>query len=181
MIPDDYYNYADERRVTITVSDEFFSNHPPSCVYSFTLSGDAVDGHDTIPKALLEYLYGKDEYSLDERRLITECGASGAVQEISLAVVSGIAGGLATYAVELLKKWKGSKDAEIPVSDDDLIDQLTRSIKRFYQPYGELTLLEQKPDGDDLTAVIRDSSDMMFHCSINRKTGFMKITRGERP
>ena len=79
MIPDEYYNHADERRVIITVSDDFFSDDSPACVYSFTVSGEAVDGHDTIPKALLEHLYGKDGYSLDERRSITECGASGAV------------------------------------------------------------------------------------------------------
>ncbi len=111
---------------------------------------------------------------------ITECGASGAIQEISLAVVSGIAGGLATYVVGLLKDWKGTKGTLVPESEEGLIKQFARTIRLSYQPNGELTVLEQKTDGHAFTAVIRDLSGVKFFYSVDRETGFIRITRGER-
>ena len=180
MIPDDYYNYAVERSVLISVSDDFTSGESPTQVYAFSVSGEDVESHDTIPKALLDHLYGKDGFSIDEHRSILECGASCAIQEISLAVVSGIAGGLATYAVSLLKGWRKSSSTVLPDSEEGIIEQLTGTIEKAYNPDGELTVLEEKPEGNEFTALIRDSHDVKFHCSVDRETGFITISRGER-
>ena len=178
MISEDDYNYADERRIVVSIFEEFHEQDSPLSVLEFRLDGDVVEKPDEIPRAILSHLYGKNGYSLDERRSINECGASAAVHEISLAVVSGIAGGLATYLVGLVASWRGSQSDGNPSSEEFQVEQFLDVIKRSYKPLGELTVLEQGEDGDDFVAVVRDSSDTRFDCRASAKSGMISIKRG---
>jgi hypothetical protein len=180
IMPSDHYNYADQRRVIIEVCEDFYSNDPPIRVYSFVVDEGVVENSDTIPKAILNHLQGKDGYSLEERRSITECGASGAIQEISLAIVSGIAGGLAAYSIDLIRGWKKPNASAICYTDEELIETFSETIKRSYKPYGELNMLEQTSDTDSIKAIFRDDNSIIFNCSIDRDSGFITIIRSEK-
>ena len=72
MISEDDYNYADERRIVVSIFEEFHEQDSPLSVLEFRLDGDVVEKPDEIPRAILSHLYGKDGYSLDERRSIYE-------------------------------------------------------------------------------------------------------------
>ena len=55
---ENYLNYADERRVTISVLEVFGGVEEPHEVYHASVPGDTPLGRDGITKCFLEHLYG---------------------------------------------------------------------------------------------------------------------------
>ena len=172
------YNYAVERQIIVEVYDDFTDRSEPAEVIAFYLDGDSFSSHDDLPLMILDHLYGLDGFSVDDRRHIYECGASNAIQEIVLAIVSGLAGGLTTHLVESLKKLKKGSSAEGDPDESYSVEQFSRTIQKSYKPSGELLVLEQSASDTHFSAIIRDSSDCLFSCSLSFESGHISVKRG---
>lgn len=182
---DDYLNYADERRVIISVRDFFGSGEKPTEVYFASIPGDAVQSRDEITKVLLADLYGKDGYSLEERLSIYECGASGMLQEISVEVIGGVAAPFVIYALAKLKAWitrsKSGERAAGVRNDEECLEFMKTLLERHYRATGVIRASTHVATPESVSAEFRDSRGTVYMCSVDRATGITSAkTRPKR-
>lgn len=173
---ENYLSYADERRVTISVLEEFGGGEEPYEVYHASVPGDAPLGRDDITKSFLEHLYGKDGYAIDQHLSIYECGASGMLQDISVEVIGGVATPFVLYALHRLRTWiSSSPHVQEPSSIEDCLRSLTDLIQCRYRSSGHVQLTSHEATTDLVSAVFRDERGTTYSCSIERRTGISTI------
>ena len=109
-VPDDFLDYADFRRIIVWVADDFCrSRNDANEIYEIVIPCGVITNQETIPKTILEHLYGHDGYALDQRISIFECGASGMMQEVSVQVSATLLAGLIVYVTAQARRWLASK------------------------------------------------------------------------
>ena len=176
--PQDYIDYADERRIIITSTDDIGGDVRRAFVV--TVPGDVVTNPQDIIKLLLEPVYGTDGYSISDTRTITECGASGAIHEVILSIVGGITEGITTHVLERVQSWMeyaDRQDISLPGYDENCqISQTQDILRRQFRAHGELTVLDRQDTANELNLVIRDSSDVRWDCKLDRVTGAISIS-----
>lgn len=171
-----YLNYADERRVTISVRDLLGSGEDPYEVYHASVPGDVRLNRDEITKSFLEELYGKNGYTIDQRLSISECGASGMLQDISVEVIGGVATTFVLYALHRIRTWiQCSHHGCHPRSIDDCLKELADLIQRRYRVGEQIPLSSHEATDDSVSAVFRDKRGTTYSCTIERRTGISAI------
>lgn len=179
---DSYFADAERRNISIVVHDYFGSPDPPQEMCFAVLPGDCYPRRDELIREFLRDLYGRDGYSINHRRSVIECGASGGSEEIAIEVTGGVATFFILEAIRKLRSWlssavnpeEASSDA---MGDEECLDTLKLYLERFYRPSGTLTFLSHQGFDDRLEAQVRDSRGTVWTCSIDRITALTRLKR----
>ena len=181
-VPDDFLDYADFRRIIIWAADDFCrSRSDANEIYEIVIPCGIITNQETIPKTILEHLYGRDRYAIDQRISIVECGASGMMQEVSVQVSATLLAGLIVYITGQARRWLVSKPKDVPnetpADDVECLRDVQETLMRFYRPIGDLKVFGQTSSADSFEAKFRDSSGTSYTCQIERTSRMTSIKR----
>lgn len=104
----------------------------PIKILTVTIPEGNVEGRATIPNAVAGHLARKEGYSIKDSVSIIECGASGGMQEIIIAIGSGLATNLITFLAIQTRKWLGRKREATIERDTLLTDKMKVCVERYF-------------------------------------------------
>ncbi len=167
----DLFDYANAREIVVFVGDHLYNaSKSPIKIVTVAIPEGRVERRATIPAAIADHLAKKEGYSIKDSVSIVECGASGGMQEIVIAIGGGLATNLITFLAVQTRRWLGRKKRATPETDELLISRMKKDIERYFTGGQSVKAIHQVLT--DLTVEItwRGKGRQRFRSVGNRET-----------
>ena len=183
------YDYADKRTLLLR---EYGNLHNRNTLKRVTLlhvppeEVTADETPQTVLRLISEINTHSDEhgslvhYEIEDKRLIHELGASGALQEVVVAIVTGAAGSASTILLQQVMAWCAGKYRK-DNSPEKRIDHATSGARdlvvRQFSPQGVLEILDTSSTEERSKVVIKDSQGTLYEVKIQHKPPYATQAR----
>ena len=163
-------DYADARTLMLLECEDPRYSSTLEQITILDLPTEEVTSHDEIPQKVLELIdiinQQEDEhiflgnFTIDDKRSINYVGASSALQEVIVAITTGVTGSASTILIQQLMTWCAGKYRKIMTPErrlDVAISSARDLVVRQFNPQGILEVLETSTTESTSKIRIKDS------------------------
>lgn len=117
--------------------------------------------------------YKANMYELSHLERSTECGASGVMETVTLAILSGAVGGIASVITAKLFEIYGGTN--IALSADEIHELIQRMLKSNYGASGEVACVSAKKDGIERKYTYEDENKTRYYVRFMDNDGVKSV------